>query len=105
MMGRCYRVNDSSFKRYNKLGIKVCSSWIKDIEVFRQWFKEQITILGKTEDDVVQFPRQFTLDRIDSLAHYTPDNCRIANMQTQGRNHSNRNKIKIISAEGEEIEV
>lgn len=103
MMSRCYREKDASYKYYSEQGIKVCSEWIKDINSFKLWFLTELSRLNRTPEDVVKYPKEFTLDRINSKNHYTPDNCRLANFQMQSRNKINRKKKNIISAEGEQI--
>jgi hypothetical protein len=103
MMGRCYRPKDGSYKNYGERGIRVCSAWIKDIDVFRCWLKAELIRLNIEEEEFCQNPKQYQLDRINTDGHYTPDNCRLASPQCNGRNRRTTARRVIISAEGEEI--
>ena len=103
MMARCYRPKNAAHKRYAELDIRVTSDWVKDINSFRTWCEDQLVVLGITKQDVIDNPKKFSLDRIDPRGHYTPENCRFVDQQTQSRNKVNRRVLKVISAEGEEI--
>ena len=105
MMGRCYRETDTSYKNYGGKGIRVCSSWIKEIKKFREWFRKELENKNISEEDFVLNSRIYQLDRIDAFGHYSPENCRIVSAQENSRNQRNRKFVKIKSAEGEVIEV
>jgi hypothetical protein len=100
MMGRCYRDTDSSYKSHGGRGIKVCYSWIEDINNFRKWLLEEIIRLGTTTEKFVEFSRTYQLDRVDPNGHYTPENCRLTDSQTNIRNQRRTKGKTIISAEG-----
>ncbi len=102
MMGRCYRENDISYKNYGAKQIRVCSAWIKDIEIFRTWMLSQISSIGITEEEFVLNSKKYQLDRIDTHGNYTPENCKLSSPQENSRNKAKTMK-KVISAEGEEI--
>ena len=105
MMGRCYRESDRSFKHYNRLGIKVCTVWIKDVNVFRQWFREQLQKQDIPEHLFIAHPGSYQLDRkAGGSSHYTPDNCQFLSAQANARNKANVRRI-FTSAEGDEVEV
>ena len=105
MMGRCYRETDISYKNYGGSGIRVCSSWIESLDSFRSWFRAELHKMNVSEEDFLKSPKDFTLDRIDPTAHYTPTNCRLVNMQVQARNKVKRKVKTIVSAEGERHEI
>jgi len=105
MIGRCYRPTDATYKRYSMLGIKVCSEWLKDIEAFRRWLLDKLDEQNISVEDFVENSNKYILDRIDGNKHYTPDNCKISTLQQQGRNRITRDKLTIISAEGEKLEL
>lgn len=101
MMGRCYRPKDPSFKNYGAKNIRVCSSWIRDINVFRKWFLEEISKVT-TLEDFTNNHTAWQLDRIDPSGNYTPENCTIVSPQENSRNKLTGRRT-VISAEGEEI--
>lgn len=102
MMGRCYRKNDPSFKNYGGRGIKVTSAWIARISNFRAWVYAELAEMGVAVDAFIKTPGQFQLDRIDPEGHYTPENCRLVDAQTNTRNRRLSKGKKITSAEGDE---
>lgn len=102
MMGRCYRNTDKSYPNYGERGIKVCASWIKSIYLFRDWIRKELTIRGISEEEFVKNSRKWQLDRIDVNGHYTPENCRIIDAQTNTRNRRKFGR-EVVSAEGETI--
>lgn len=103
MMGRCYRPSDRSYKHYGGRGIKVCGSWIKDIQKFREWLLLELSKMGESGDTLITLSKQFQLDRIDSNGHYSSENCRLSTPQTNTRNRRVTGGKTVISAEGEEI--
>lgn len=82
MKNRCHNPKVPCYKYYGGRGISVCSDWIKDFTVFRDWATQN----GYTEE--------LTLDRIDVNGNYTPDNCRWASFKQQGYNKQNTIKYK-----------
>lgn len=103
MMGRCYREKDPSYQNYGGRGIKVHSSWIKDISTFRLWFLSELSRIDIDVSEFVLNSKDYHLDRIDVNGHYTPENCRLISPQENSRNKRASNNRTIISAEGEEI--
>jgi len=99
MMGRCYRKSDRSYESYGVKNIKVCSSWILDLNAFRSWAKAQLETQKISQEDFCNNAKNYILDRVDSTGHYTPENCRFTDPQTSSRNTS-RKRLTIVSAEG-----
>lgn len=90
MRQRCNNKNHASYYNYGGRGITICDEW-DDFNVFREWALNA----GYKEDA----PRgQYTLDRIDVNAGYSPDNCRFVNMKEQT---DNRRQTIVVEHEGE----
>lgn len=73
MLQRCYNPNDSFYADYGGRGIGVCDQW-------RHSFESFISDMGDKPSS------KYSLDRIDSNADYSPDNCRWADSFTQSQN-------------------
>ncbi len=99
MMGRCYRLTDSSYSNYGERGIKVCENWLIDISNFRVWVLEELNKIGISVEDFVKDSKYYQLDRIDNNGHYMPNNCRIVVVQTNVRNRRKTLK-QVVSSEG-----
>jgi hypothetical protein len=70
---RCYNKNRISFKYYGGRGIDMCVRWRVSFSAF-------------LEDMGVRPSPKHTVDRIDNLKGYSPQNCRWATRQQQSRN-------------------
>lgn len=62
---RCNMPNDKSYSRYGGRGIKMCSEWLDNFEVFEAWALKNGYIAGL----------QLQLDRINVDDDYSPANC------------------------------
>lgn len=79
MKQRCYYAGSPSYKNYGAIGITVCDEWLHDYDAFRSW------ALSNGYDETAKRGK-FTVDRIDSSKGYSPDNCRLVDMQVQNSN-------------------
>lgn len=78
--GRCYYESATGYYNYGKKGIKMCEDWKNNFISFYNWSMEN----GYTQG--------LTLDRIDRLGDYEPNNCRWVTRHEQSMNTSrNRN--------------
>lgn len=77
MRKRCLQENDKDYLRYGGRGIKICERWL-GVDGFFNFI-----------DDMGDRPEGYTLDRKDSDGDYSPDNCRWADVNTQGLNKRN----------------
>ena len=68
MKERCYNQTHMNYKSYGALGIKLCDEWYKSSAVFYKWALEN------------GYKDSLTIDRIDPLGNYEPDNCRFVSM-------------------------
>ena len=73
MIYRCHNPKSGCYKNYGGRGIKVCDRWRDSFQAFA--------------DDMGEKPSpKHTLDRIDVDKDYSPENCRWAIPEEQGRN-------------------
>jgi len=73
MISRCIDEQNPNFHNYGGRGIAVCVEWLESFWVFRRDMGDKPT-------------PDHSLDRIDNDKGYSPDNCRWATNQEQGRN-------------------
>ena len=83
MKTRCYNNNSPNSKYYLNKGITVCESWLNSYKNFENW-----ALSNGYSDDL-------SIDRIDNLKGYYPDNCRWVSSFIQNKNKSNNVYIKI----------
>ena len=70
MKERCSRPENKAYKYYGGRGIKVCSQWENSFQTFLK--------------DMGEKPSpEYTLDRIDNDADYSPENCQWLSMSEQ----------------------
>lgn len=81
MIDRCCNPKSLNFKTYGAKGIEICKKW-------RYSFEEFLKDMGER-------PEGFSLDRIDVMGNYEPENCRWADSKTQANNRSNNRKITL----------
>lgn len=72
---RCYSVkeNRKDYQYYRSKGIKVCDEWINSVQAFYDWCVDK------------GYRKGLTLDRIDSLGDYSPDNCQLITLSENSK--------------------
>lgn len=86
MINRCYSPSASHFSVYGGRGIRVAVRWMD----FRNF----------VADMAASYAAGLTLDRIDPNGHYTSDNCRWADTETQSEN---RRSIRFVEIAGQRV--
>ena len=81
MMGRVKRPHPYYHKHYIENNISVCEEWYDKPENFLKWAEEN------------GFKKGLSLDRIDNLKGYSPENCRWVDAYTQANNRSSYNHM------------
>lgn len=86
MKWRCSSANVSDYKDYFARGIRVCDDWYGSYEMFRDWAMAN------------GYRKDLSIDRVNNLAGYGPENCRWANGSQQA---SNTRRNRLMTAFGE----
>ena len=84
MKERCLNPKSTSYKNYGDRGITVCDRWLDPDKGFENFLL-----------DMGDRPENTTLDRIEPLGNYVPENCRWAPSDQQGKNKSNSVRIPV----------
>jgi hypothetical protein len=77
MKKRCYNSNNGNYRFYGARGIEVCDEWIQNPQIFFDWAFQN------------GYEEHLTIDRINSLDDYKPENCRFITKQDQPYNLRN----------------
>lgn len=80
MHNRCYRSTFKQFKDYGGKGVRVCPEW-HEYENFKEWALANGFVIG------------LSIDRLDSSADYTPENCHYITRSENSREAALRNKL------------
>lgn len=90
MWNRCYNKDDISYPNYGEKGIFICEEWLGNDGpvLFSKWaYENGYDELAKRGD--------CTVDRIDVMKEYSPDNCRLVSMKIQNNNKNNNRVFEI----------
>lgn len=79
IIARCERPSSISYKYYGAKGIKMCERWRNSFLNFLE--------------DMGERPQGMTIDRKDSSADYSPENCKWATIHQQNNNKSDTRHI------------
>lgn len=79
---RCRLKSSPNYKWYGLKGIDVCDEWLNSYESFRDWSHKN------------GYKEGLTIDRINVMGDYTPQNCRWVNWKTQENNRGNTVYVK-----------
>lgn len=86
MKARCYSPCNEKMGKYKERGITVCDRWMKSFDNFYS--------------DMGDRPSDFhSLDRIDTLKGYSPDNCRWTTQDIQCKNRGTFNLVFTLNGE------
>lgn len=76
---RCTNSKVPEYQNYGGRGIQVCSEWVNDYSVFREWAISS------------GYSNNLSIDRIDTDGNYEPDNCKWStNKEQQNNKRTNR---------------
>ena len=87
MKSRCFNSKILGYHNYGGRGITVCDRWAYSFENF-------YADMGDPPDEGM------SIDRIDNDGPYSPDNCRWATLEEQGRN---KRTTRFLTFEGESL--
>lgn len=82
MKGRTTNPTHSRFSYYGARGIKVCTEWLDDFAVFREWALSN------------GYKSNLTIERVDVNGNYIPENCSWVTIEEQQRNKRNNLKYQ-----------
>ncbi len=74
MKSRCYKKGRKDQKHYYDKNIKICKEWLDNSEIFFKW-----ALRNGYKDNL-------TIERIDGLKDYSPDNCKFESYHIQATN-------------------
>lgn len=83
MVHRCYNRQNADYKWYGKRGITICNEWLQSPLEFEKW-----AFTHGYQDDL-------TIDRIDSNANYSPENCRWVSNSDNAKYKSSTNILEV----------
>jgi hypothetical protein len=87
MKRRCHNTSHKDYGPYGSNGIEVCREWRNSYLAFKEW-----SLANGYKDHL-------TIDRIDSLGDYGPNNCRWATYKEQNNNRLNNVVLQYMGKE------
>ena len=98
MFSRCYNTSHPKYPRYGARGITVCGEWHR-YENFRAW---ALANGMNNEAQTTVHKDRLSLDRVDPLRGYTPDNCRVVTVSQNSSNtkDTRTRKLQRLSRKG-----
>lgn len=96
MKARCFNPNKVRYSHYGGRGIKVCDSWLKFENFYRDMYEsylDHVKIYGE---------KQTTIDRVNVNGNYCPENCKWATYKEQNSNTRKNKPFRAISPIGQE---
>ena len=82
---RCYNPKAQGYQYYGGKGVKMCQLWIDDFNEFYNWSLAN------------NYSIEYTVDRINVQADYSPENCRWVDKYTQANNKSDNVHLTIFN--------